>query len=1343
MAVMLAGAWAAGVWARQPLAVEPAAMDHRPVTIRVQWGGGKPCAWTGFVRVVSAVDGSPARDVEWRTLCTAPDAAAMLHEDGGIVVHETRPLESSGVEAVVSDWRGLRCLAELRSVDGRQAPVSIDLPLRDLLAGPVQRALDGDGNRLTAKHAAGDSLRVTVRDAAGNAATVPRPGDTIQVTVDPLLAVKTDHAPEAELRLRIKTDGSQAEPPPLAAALEPLASDDDEHSEGGLRPMRFRPVEFRLSLPTAEGVCDLEIEAVERGSLRWSRTLASRTVQVVAVDDRPSAADHTPWALVHEVDPGSPRLHERLRRLPGVGLPAMPLPPVSLPAMPFPSLSRPNVPLPNVPLPKLPQVPVPPLPQMPAVPSVASMVPRLSGLLASGHSVIEPHALGTMLRLPAADDAAEPSWEGVVVVGVRPGMPHMVEVDYPSDQEAVIGLSVLELDASERLVVPCHHGGFTVSRPQPYEMAEPRLETHRFVFWPTTRQPVILVSNPSTRSAALLGKIRVLAGPGRLPAAPPAGVDAGRIGGLADPRRVHGYLPEPDFARFGGATRMIRGVPRTVVDWQAQLDGMRHSAELLSARAAGGAMVVVHSQGGSLWPSSLTMHAPRWSDPVAAEAGLDPAPKDMLAALCRVYARAGLKLVPALSFDAPVPSLERRLAAGGADAVGIACVGRDGQPLRLGKFGTVRYNILDPRVQAAVEEQVRELAARVRGEGGVDGLAIVMPHDGWMHLPDVSAGIDDVTFGRFLAAMGAKAPPAAENRFAERAGLVEGTLRDLWLEWRAAEIAALHGRLAKLLADHEQRWSLYLAPTSLFAGTAGGAAARSTSQQRAADMFREVGLDPAASTAHDRVVFVFPHVHVASDEFTAQAGAASLNVSQALAASAAACRRRGVVLVERPLDFDPRSILPHGPFGTATASGSVRIHAPVGGAGRDRSFVESLGAADAQIVFDMGMIRDASPPAAQRAFESLASRSLQTVAGTPAPLVARWLKGRGTTRICLLNTSPVGGAATLWLAGRPSVVVDAVTQEHVDIGDGGMAIVPLAAWGMRTLLVDGDVDVQAGRIDFSPAVAEAVAGRVASLRRRRRALDAPQALDLLDNPDFEIGGDSGGVVPAVPGWELVESRRGTLTLLPGFPAAQPALPGRGIGFSSVNGLSTLRSNPFAPPATGRLSVSVWLRIRDGDPQPPLRLALEGVLDDQEFYRFAAVGGVAGARPLTPEWSRYVLQVDELPATGLESLRVRFDLLGPGSVQIDQVQLFDLAFDESQRVTLSRRITRLEKNLVEGKCGDCLVALEGYWPRFLETFVTDPGPERVATAVEAPASQAAPPRTPPAPGMLDRLRGWWQ
>jgi hypothetical protein len=248
-------------------------------------------------------------------------------------------------------------------------------------------------------------------------------------------------------------------------------------------------------------------------------------------------------------------------------------------------------------------------------------------------------------------------------------------------------------------------------------------------------------------------------------------------------------------------------------------------------------------------------------------------------------------------------------------------------------------------------------------------------------------------------------------------------------------------------------------------------------------------------------------------------------------------------------------------------------------------------------------------------------------------------------------------------------------------------------------------------------VHEAIVTRVAQLKDRRKTLEMPVPIDVLDNPSFELGSDvssSGATRPSLPGWEIVEARRGLLEVV----AGREPQGGRAASFTSANGLSTLRSNPFTRPASGRLSIAAWLRIREGDSQPPLRIALEGDENGREFYRFAAIGGLAGGRPLGTQWTQFVLQVDDLSDAGLKSLRVRFDLLGPGTVEIDEVRLFDLAFDESQRVQLTRMLTVLDQRLAAGDVGGCLVDLAGHWPRYLEAFV----PERAA--VEAAAQEAA-------------------
>ncbi len=1275
----------------------PPATDGRPLTVRITWGGGQPRAWIGRIAIIGA--SAAAEPVPWRTLSIEPDAAAFAHEQAdAIEVHQPRPITSDGIELSARDFRGRRLVATLRPVGAATAPITIDVPLADLLGKPVSEPLDDAGNRFAAKIASGDMLRVTLGDAVGDPAVmsrevVRRPGDRVRMTVDPLLMAKADSGLPVVLTMRLKPTGEGAQVAAQEIILTPLAADV---TAAGPQPIRYQAVTFDVMLPSADGAYEIVLEAMERSSLRWTRPLASRTVQIVAIADTmadvPATAE---WKILYELDPGSPKLHERLRRLPGMGLPSM-----TLPAVPLPSMSLPSIPRPNVPLPKLPAVPVP------SVPSLSSMVPRLGGLLAVGHSRVEPHPLGPMLRLPPGDDSGTPSWEGVVVANAEPGRPHLVEIEFPSDQDAAVGVVVLEPDAAGAKVLCRHAGGFHVRR----DPGGSRLGTHRFAFWPTTRQPLLVIAN-AERNAALFGRVRVLAGPVRLPAAEAATHGGGR--------RLHAYVSDPALAEFGGRDRTVRDGAGAVHDWRSHFEATQHLVEQLRARSAAGAVVTVYAGGAATWPSAALRQAPRWGSGTAADTGLDPSPKDLLELLCRSCGREGLRLRPAVVFDAPLPAVEAVLARGGADATGILCVGRDGRPRRTADHGGLHYNILDPRVQDAVVEVVAEVVGRTRDAAAVDGLAVLLTSSGWLHLPGVAWGLDDATFSRFIADMQLEEPAAAGNRFAARAAVVEGPLRAEWLEWRSARTSDFWKRLADVVsqgaADGSAR-TLAVVPTTLLSSGELAARFRPTlvDEPHAGDVLREIAFEPARFAADPRLVYVVPQIRSSGASLAAESATVAAN--RALAAPSSS--RRGAVLLGEPRLLDLADVVSHGPFSSAAVNGPVRIDVAATFADQDRSLAEAHVAADPGVVFDAGLVRSlpAEPWVSRQAVETLPAEPLELVGGASLPLVVRSRQVGGRTWLHVVNAADASLTATVAIDSQPLGVVDAVTGRRLPLV-GTTFTVPVEAWGMRGLWVEGAVRVTSAQVGYEPAVHEAIAARVARLKERRKTLEMPVPIDVLDNPSFELGSDvssSGATRPSLPGWEIVEARRGSLAVV----AGREPQGSRAASFTSANGLSTLRSNPFTRPASGRLSIAAWLRIREGDAQPPLRIALEGDENGREYYRFAAIGGLTGGRPLGTQWTQFVLQVDDLSDAGLESLRVRFDLLGPGTVEIDEVRLFDLAFDEAQRVQLTRMLTMLDQRLAADDVGGCLIDLSGHWPRYLEAFV----PEQ--SAVEAAAKEAA-------------------
>lgn len=1291
--------------------LDPAA-DAPPLRLRVGWGGGRHRRWDASIRILDSA-GAVVVPLGWRSL--SAEGAGTGHvfvRDGLLVVHRAAEGASDEVEIEVADDPAARIAVRLVP-DGREDQAyDFECTVGEVILGEFSQPVDGEANRLVIRRAPGDELRVAI-----DGGRVHLPGETVRLRLHPLLASRDGGSATYELRVRVRegTDGPDTYSHTWLLHEAALRAGDRADAP----PQRFEPISIEVPLPAREGAWDVSMEVFERGGLRWARPLATRVVQVAAVSASPPRPQPDgEWRALYELDPTSPKLLERLRRLPVVGRGAA----GSLPHVPLPMVSMPKMPLPSVPLPKL--------------PSVGTVVPRLTGLLAAGHSMLESHAAGAVFRLPPAKSEQEPSWEAIHLSGAVTGAPHRLEIRLPRADRQTVAVTVLEQVGGS--VIATFQGGFSVEgTPGSAEM-----ETHACTFWPLSRAPLVVIGNASLVRPVSFGSVRVLVGPARLRPAPIAARAPGR-------RAVWGVLDPAGLAGFGGPLRVEPASGRAVADWRTLLGAARTSAEWFAAQGAAGAMITVRAGG----------------DPAAAggthptDAALEPAPEEALEVLCRVYGRQGMGVVPAIRCAGTLETLETAFAPGAAVPVGLVCVGADGRPPRGDPSrDTPHYNILDPRVQGAVERVVADLAGRVAGHAAVDGIALDLPHDGWFHLPGVAWGLDDATFSRFLAAVPAAAarvaaagPEAAgETRHALRAALVEGDLREAWLEWRASVVADFVGRLAARVAAAAPSRTLSLVPTTLF--TEGDLASRFRSlldaDDRGAELCRAIGLDPALLTARGDVVWVSPHVHLATDDLVEGESIRAANRSGAAAAPTA--RRRAVVTVEIPATIDLGGVLAQGPFAATAAADVAHVHAVRTGSDRERALAELFAAGDCERVYDGTLAWravDAADLARARMLEALPAGRLETVPGVPGPLVVRFGGGDSGAGIQVTNASAL--PCRLLFPARERGVGETDTEAGIVAApsagtDGGVAL-DLGPWQSRALGGIAAADLRGLRVAFDPGLPDRVDRELARLRRLRAALEMPAPLPILDNPSFEHPENTG----SVPGWELLEANRGRLRIVPGAPAGA----GRALELGSDNGLATLRSNPFPPPRTGRISVAMWLRVDPGRALPPLRLAVEGVERGREYYRFAPVGIGPGARPLSSEWAQYVLQIDDLPTSGVETLRVRLDLLAGGAVQIDDVRVFDLAFDESQRARLSRALVGVEQLRVAGDLGSAAVALDAGWARFLDAFVTEAAAERAAQARAAGGSSGEPATSPPATGgpaaetarggVLDRVRRWWK
>ena len=159
------------------------------------------------------------------------------------------------------------------------------------------------------------------------------------------------------------------------------------------------------------------------------------------------------------------------------------------------------------------------------------------------------------------------------------------------------------------------------------------------------------------------------------------------------------------------------------------------------------------------------------------------------------------------------------------------------------------------------------------------------------------------------------------------------------------------------------------------------------------------------------------------------------------------------------------------------------------------------------------------------------------------------------------------------------------------------------------------------------------------------------------------------------------------------------------------------------------------------------MSIEGKVDGRVKYWKANVGASEDGQPVKPlsvEWSAFRFPVVDLPQAGLTDLRVGFDLMGEGDVWIDEVQVFDLWFEENERNELLKSIATADLHAGGGRVAESQAFLGSYWPNFLRRHIDLPEAPPTTASQPMPAAETAralPPANPPAPSMTDRLKSW--
>ncbi len=260
---------------------------------------------------------------------------------------------------------------------------------------------------------------------------------------------------------------------------------------------------------------------------------------------------------------------------------------------------------------------------------------------------------------------------------------------------------------------------------------------------------------------------------------------------------------------------------------------------------------------------------------------------------------------------------------------------------------------------------------------------------------------------------------------------------------------------------------------------------------------------------------------------------------------------------------------------------------------------------------------------------------------------------------------------------------------------------------------NASLDVESQGNEFDDGVGSDVAGEKSLEKTNLLGLEMPK-MNLFkkaprsnDEPRENFAVDK----THIPGWRAFGPNDVEAEL--DFNATQGAC----LRVSSQGSVGGVVCQPFETPTTGRLCVQIQFGVPRDVSALPLNVCLTGRLNGAAYNRRVAVGQtiIERARKLQANssdeliWVQDVALFNRLPLEGLEDLSLRFEICGKGTVWIDNIKLYKLAFANEEQNELMRSINTAEYRVSQDRVNDVLFMLDGYWAKLLKEQIPDDSP----------------------------------
>lgn len=965
-------------------------------------------------------------------------------------------------------------------------------------------------------------------------------------------------------------------------------------------------------------------------------------------------------------------------------------------------------------------------------------IPGLNhGALGSTYAKVVDLLLGKFVELPPTPPTGDLHWQAYSLPLEAVGIPHMLEIDYPADAEQHLGVSVVEPNANGFVSGINRDGGVYVEGLGRSEATQKL--TQRLVFWPRTQAPLLLVSNMHPAAAAHFGQIRVLKQSS-------SQLSAGlAVNAISRDRLITAYLSRPTVAETFGAARSTDATTAANVaaegvdDFETVYESASHLADYLRFSGYNSAIV-------SIKPTAQTPSAPT------------PLDVDSTELMLRIFDREGIALLPAIDFSAPVATLESLRRKGDPQTSGLEWIGRDGKTwlaTNRTRHGLAPYyNLLDPRVQQAMLESVRDTIERYGRHPAFAGLAVQLSSEGYAQLPPLEWGLDDATIARFARDKGVQLSDDGPNRFEARYKLLTGQQAAVWRSWRAQQVSEFYARLALLIRGNSDR-RLVLTTENLFADPQLAENMRPNlsapnAMARVALTLIDVGIDRESLERLPGVVLCPTRYVEPMASLPDRAIDLELNEAFALwRQPSTPSQSRAAVLYHRPIHQRLSSFEIAGrPWRVAGEMQMFCQPLPEGFAVR-QPYVEALAEHDPAMIIDGGerlplgqedVLRDTRVMLAQ----------LPTTADvteiTKQPILVRSYTERDRLTIAAMNMSPWRYNANVSIEVPQATTLERLTPSASDATLSKSMALPAGRQPWAASL--GPYEISVVRIPIGSAkVVDAqiandttnteLAAKLADLNNRD--LTAPSNYQGLSNPSFEPLASGNRLV----GWHLsASSGKATVEL----DAKNPQDGKSCLHFRCDGTWATVESDTFPATPTGQLAMTAYARGQNLESGTELRLVVDVDRDGQPYRRAARV-------PADGEWGKpFAISVPDMPLQSRGQMRIAFELTGRGEIWLDNVKLYNLLFpltfysgSQGDCLQLTQQIHAAKTAFEAGQITECTRIVDGYWPRFILAY-RPPNQLKVAERIVPKPSSVSPSQTnegqDSSPGLGERLKRFW-